>query len=143
MISGCETLRIKTKENKDWEATVNWNDKEEVKDCKLIKFKVGESEYHVLKEDLITFLLILGSEAEMQKLIPIKLTRVKRYETILEFKWKASRDVKKGEEIYIRAPHIVELPINEDTAYAGVLKTKKEILGKSKLYEAQRRGTSN
>lgn len=110
MIDHCETFRL----GKDIEATVNWNDSDAVKDSKMIKLKVNGKEYTISTEELHTLMMVIGSEKQIKDLMPVKFTQVRRYETILEFKWKASRNIQKGEEIYIKAPHIVSIPIEEE-----------------------------
>jgi hypothetical protein len=104
---------------------VNWNGSEDVKDCKKIKFVIGErgkeQSFYIDREELVSFMLLMGTEKDAEKLIPEKITKVTRYETILEFKIKASHNIKKGDEFTVRAPHIVNLPVSEDV-FKGSLK---------------------
>lgn len=97
---------------------VNWNGTEDVKDCKKIQFVIGEKgkeqSFYIDRDELVNFMLLMGTEKQVNDLIPEKLTKVTRYETILEFKWNASRSIKKGEEVLIRAPHIVNLPVSQE-----------------------------
>lgn len=123
MIEEMNTLRLPTKNAKDIEITVNWNDNPEVKGCKLLKMKVEGKDYIVDRDQLVNLLMVLGSEQNLKDLMPVTLTQVKRYETILEFQWKASRNFQKGETITVQAPHIVSLPIT-DERFAGALKKK-------------------
>ncbi len=116
---------------------VNWNGSEDVKDCKKIQFVIGEKgkeqSFYIERDELVNFMVLMGSNQNIQDLTPVKLTKVKRYETILEFKWKASRNIKKDETILIRAPHIVSLPVSEEvfkgaiggrTTPGGIIKPK-------------------
>jgi hypothetical protein len=104
---------------------VNWNGSEDVKECKKIQFVIGdkgkEQSFYIEREELVNFMLLMGTEQNANDLIPETITKVTRYETILEFKWKASRNVKKDEVVLIRAPHIVNLPVSQEV-FRGSLK---------------------
>ena len=123
MIDHEEVLRIKTKEGKDIEIVVNWNQTDEVSDCKMMKWRIDGREFHIKTEDLHSIMLILGTHKQTKDLLPVTITQVKRYETQLEFRWVCSRNFKKGEEIFIKAPHIVSIPV-EEMAFAGALDKK-------------------
>ncbi len=109
-------------------ARVNWNGSEDVKECRLIEFEIGKlsgksKKFWIKKDDLVGLLMVLGSPQDIKDLIPMKLTKIKKYETILDFKWKASRNIQKGEEVIVRAPHIVNIPIEQEVM-SGALPTK-------------------
>ena len=125
MIEDFQTFRIKTKEG-IIEADVNWSKEEKIQGGKIIKFKIDGKDYHIERDELVSMLMMIGDEKTIKDLIPIKLSQVRQYETILEFQWKASRDIKKDEQITISAPHIVTLPDVEEI-YAGNLNKRKKI----------------
>ena len=125
MITDLQVFRIKTQEG-DIEAVVNWNDAETVKESRMIKFKIDGKEWHIKCDDLVTLLLTIGDSEAQKKLLPCKLKTIRKYETILSFVWTASKDYKKGEKINVQAPHIVEIPV-EENIFSGNLKTKKQI----------------
>ena len=110
MITEQQTFQLLTLGGGTIDVSVNWNASEEVSECKLIRLKIGEKEYVIKRDELYNILLMLGTEKQVKDMLPIKLTKVKRYETILEFEWKASKDIRKGEKVRVRAPHIVSIP---------------------------------
>lgn len=104
-------------------ARVNWNDSDEVKNCETIEFQVKKEKFWIKRSDLVAFLMVIGTQDDIKNLLPMKLSKVRRYETILEFEWKASRDIRKGEKVTVRAPHVVSLPV-EDEIFSGNIETR-------------------
>lgn len=79
-------------------AEVNFNDKEEVKDCKIVRFTFPDgSESHVNIKYLMEILFACGKPEDQQKLIPQTLETIHHYKTTLGIK--AAKDISRGEMI--------------------------------------------
>lgn len=104
------------------EVEVNWSDSDDICPSKVLRFYDGSNKLFELKrEDLEGLLMVLGGEGTMKKLLPIKISRVKKVERLLYMDFKATKDYKKGEIIPIKAPWVDVIPYEEDV-YAGNLK---------------------
>ena len=128
MIKSYQKFRLKDKRKKnDLFAEVNWSEADDIKDCKVVKFTLGDKAAYVEKEWLNTFLFTIGKRAEQVKMIPQKILRSREYNTIVGIK--AMKDIKKGEEI--RARISLTLPSVEEEVISEVakrIKTPKEDL---------------
>ena len=131
---------VRAASGKDVEVEVNFrNDPEDVDNKKMLRVSIGD-EHSVIKiDDLVQVLMLYGSQENVNDLIPTKMTNVSRYDTILEFQWTASRDIRKGEKLSIAAPYVRDV-VREQETFAGALKKKKDVLKGRKLYEAKRIG---
>lgn len=112
-------VNLKTLGGEMVELSVNYSPK--IKDCTYIKLKVGEKEVELPKDGLVTFLLAIGSETDINKLLPCKVNRVRELERLLTFEWKATRDYRQGEVIRVKAPWIDTIQDTEEV-FAGSLK---------------------
>lgn len=111
------------------EAIVNWNNSRAVRNCHLIKFKtpLGET-FHIKRDELVSLILIIGSHENQKDLMPMRRQKVYNYHTRLGLKFKASRDYKKGEEIYTECDHMVDIPIGKIMSdYSGNFAKKTNI----------------
>ena len=78
---------------------VNWNpEDDDTNNCKILKLTYPDgTNAYVKKEYLNSLLFVIGTAEEQQKMIPQKLTTVRKYSTVLGIT--AKQDIKKGEEI--------------------------------------------
>ena len=112
MITEYEKFRMQDqKGEKDWFIEVNWDDTEEVKDCKILKitFPNGDIAY-TKREYLNTMLFAIGTSQDQQKLIPQRLTKARWYETVVSVR--AKRNIEKGDNITF--PIKLTLPLVEE-----------------------------
>lgn len=124
MISAHRILQLPTFDGKKIEVEVNWSDNQAVKDCKIVRFREGETCFEVSRDALVTILMIIGREADQKKLMPLKTTGVKVVQRMLGFEFDASRDYRKGEKISVRAPWIDQIT-TEDEILSGALSKRK------------------
>lgn len=112
----------------DFFAEVNWNPKdEETNACKVIRFTFPDgTEALVKREHLHAILFAIGSEEEQRNLIPQVSKKVRWYETVLSVK--ASKDIRKGEEITF--PVKLSLPDMYEEKVGGMPKESKVLLPK-------------
>ena len=91
---------------------VNWNpDDENSNDCKVIKLTLPEGkDYYVKKEEFLSFLWLIGTSEEHTKMIPQNIVTKRRFEGLV--KMKATKDIRKGENIVARCFH--DLPLFEE-----------------------------
>ncbi len=99
MISSYEKLKVADQnKSNDVVFEVNWNKHDEsTKDCKLVRITVGGKSAIIKKEDLISFLFIIGKEDEQRNLIPQQITRSRGYTTVVTVK--AKHDIKEGDDV--------------------------------------------
>lgn len=76
------------------------------------------------RDELVSLLLIVGSAEVHQKLLPIKLTNVRKAQRMLGFEWISPREYRKGEKITVQAPWIDEI-VTEDEVFSGAIKRRK------------------
>lgn len=122
MIKDHQVLRVPTFDGGTIEFEVNFNDSEDVKDCQVIRVRNEKNELLcVLKrDDLMAAMLLIGTANDQKKLLPMKLTKIRKVERMLTFDWKATRDYKKGDQITIKAPWIDTIPETEEILAANV-----------------------
>lgn len=112
------------------EAEVNFDKSEEVKDSKVIRLYVGGKTFDILTKELTAFLVLVGDVATKKKLLPVKMTTVRKLQRMLVGEFMASRDYRKGEKITYRFPWIdTQTDVEEvlSGAVAKHLKAKKII----------------
>jgi hypothetical protein len=106
---------------------INWSKDETIAGGKMIKFNFISPDgkhtfpFFVKTEQLHAFLMVVGSTEQIEDLLPVKVTTIKKIERLLTFEWQASRDYRRGEKITVKAPWIDEVP-NEIETLAGSLK---------------------
>lgn len=124
MLNEFTVLRIRTLEGKDLELIVNYSDKDELKDCQVIKMKYDNNEFQIKQSDLHQVMMTIGTPQVQKDLLPVSLTRVKKTERLLTFEFQAKNNIKKGEKVQVVAPWIDTMEYNEET-FAGLVKKKK------------------
>jgi len=129
MLKEHEKLQLKTLEGQILGAEVNYNDSKEVKDCQIVKFDLKGETFRLKRDDLVNFLMTIGSQDDMKNLLPVKRTKVKTYETELWFEFRAAKAYEKGETVRIKAPHIMDIP-DEEQIFSGNLERKIKIFKK-------------
>ncbi len=119
MITNHEKFRL-IDENKNGEffIEVNWNEKDAtINECKLLKFVFPDGKcIFVKREHLNAILFAIGKEEDQRKMIPLKLSHVKWYETTVSIK--AKKDIHKGENITF--PIKITLPSVEQEAISEI-----------------------
>ena len=121
MLNEHRKFQLKTLDGK-LEAEVNWSKEKKVKDCNVIKFTLDDKEFIMKRSELMSLMLLVGSADDQEKLMPMKLSRIKKYETMLTFEFPASRNYKKGEKVLIKAPHIFTIPETEEVIAGNIKK---------------------
>lgn len=113
MIKTHEQIRLKD-ENKEFDLIfeVNWDKNDErSNDCKLVKVLYHDGTSAVIKrEELHSFLFSIATPEEQTKLIPIKKTRTKHWETVITVK--AKKDIREGDDITF--PLKLTIPVEEE-----------------------------
>lgn len=125
MIKEHRVFQLVTKSGDNIDVEVNWSNHKDIKDCKLVKLKVGGQELIVEREKLTSLMLLIGSIDDQKKLLPMKMTNIKKLERMLTFDWTASKDYRKGDKITVKAPWIDQVPITEEV-FAGNVSAKKK-----------------
>lgn len=124
MITDHRVLQLRTTRGEKIEAEVNYSDNENVSKCQVIKFKFDGKEFEIKRDELTTLLMVIGSEVDQKKLLPLKLNKIKKVERLLVFDYKASKDYKKGETVTIRAPWI-DTVVSDDEILSGAFSQRK------------------
>ena len=78
-------------------AEVNWDDKEKTKGSQIVRFSLGDKVAYVKRDDLLQFFFAIAESADQRKMIPQTIHRV--HEQTMKLAIKATKDIKKGEEI--------------------------------------------
>lgn len=125
MIDEHRSFQLEGLDGEKIELEVNWSNHKDVKDCQLIKFKLGDNEVTVKRDHFTSLLMMIGRPQDQKKLIPMKLTNIRKLERMLTFEWNASKDYKKGDKITVKAPWIDEVPDVEEI-FAGNLEKRKK-----------------
>lgn len=130
MITEHEKFRLQNKIGKtnkdDLFAEVNWTDNEDIKDCQVVKFTLGDKVAIVNKEHLNSMLFAMGNPEEQRKMIPQTIRRSRWYETIISVK--AKKDIKTGESITF--PLKITLPTAEEEVISEIKREQKEKMKK-------------
>ena len=100
---------------------VNYADNDIVKDCRVIKWTVGEDQGFIERKHLFEFLWTIGKPEEQRRMIPQKIRKVRNIQKLL--KVKATKDVRKGEELIFQAN--IEVPLSEEELISEIKKSKK------------------
>ena len=122
MLTQHRKLRLKTVDNQLIDVEINYSNSPKVKDCKIVKFAIGDKDYEIERQELLSLMLIIGDSETQGKMLPIKLQKIRKYETELELKFTCKKDYRKGEDITVRAPYIAEIP-DEEEMFAGNVKS--------------------
>ena len=126
MISEHRTLRLQTTTGKKFEAEVNFSDNEKIKDCQVVRLHLDGKTIDIKRDELVSLLMVIGDGVDQRKLMPLKLTNIKKVERLLQFRFQASKDYKKGEEIQITAPWIDQV-VTEDEILSGNFDKRKAV----------------
>jgi len=125
MLDDHRTLQIPTLDKEMIECEINYSKNKKIKDCQVIRMSVKGIEFEIERDELTKLLLVIGDEQTQKDLMPMQVNKVRKYETLLEFNFKASKDYGKGEEIAVTAPYIIEVPDVEELASGNVVKVGK------------------
>lgn len=125
MLDGHRTLQIPTLDGEMVECEVNFSKNKKVKDCQVIRMRTKGVEFDIERDELTKLLLILGDQQTQKDLTPVHLSKIRKYETLLEFKFKASKAYNKGDEVEVTAPYIIEIPDVEELYSGNVTKLGK------------------
>ena len=128
MIQGHEILNLPDKSGKHkFTAEVNWEpENERTNNCKVIRLKCGHGEEsYISRNDFLSFLWLIGKSEDHMKMVPQKLTTVRRYETVVGAI--AQKNIQKGEMINMKVS--IPLPAVEEEVIGDV---KKYLLNKHK-----------
>ena len=118
MLDEHRVLQLKGKSGGSMSLEVNFSDSKAVKECKVVRVKVGDKTVDISRDELISVMLLIGSASDQKKMIPTKLTTIHKMERLLTFEFTAKRDYKAGEVIAVQAPWIDEVP-NVEEVLAG------------------------
>ncbi len=88
------------------EIEVNFDKSDKVSNSKVLRLFIGDKKYDVIAKDLVSFLILVGDVSVKKELVPAKITKVRKTQRLLQYKFKASKDYRKGEEITVNAPYI-------------------------------------
>ena len=124
MLNGHRVLKIKSQAGDNIEVEINFSDNEKVKDAKILRFKIDGKQYDIKKDELVSLMMVVGTIDDQKKLMPMKLTNIRKIERLLTFEWKTTRSYREGEVIQVKAPWIDEVP-NVEEVFAGNIKKKK------------------
>lgn len=113
------------------EIEVNFDKTDAVSDSKVLRLFIDGKTFDVIAKDLVSFLVFVGDVNTKKDLMPAKITRVHKTQKLLRYKFKASKDYRKGEEIEVNAPYIETHSGVEDLvsgALKNALKNKSSII---------------
>ena len=105
------------------EVEVNWSDNEKVKNCGLVRFKIADKDVEIDRKDLMALMILIGDSDDQKKMLPMKMSTVRKMERLLTFEWLASRNYQKGEKITVKAPWI-DTHTDAEEMISGALKLK-------------------
>jgi len=125
MLDEHRVLRLKTEGGEEVEVEINWSDHKKVKNSEMLRFRIDGKEYDIKRKELMALMLLVGSADDQKKMMPTRVTNVKKLERMLVFEYKATRDYKKGEVVHIKAPWIDEIPDYEEVLAGNVKKPKR------------------
>lgn len=86
------------------EVEVNFEAPEKRGGSKVMRFFIGGKTYDIKTKDIRDLLLVVGDVDIKKDLIPVRVSRVRKLERMLQYEFKASKDYKKGEPITVVAP---------------------------------------
>jgi hypothetical protein len=124
MLDEHRVLQLRTTNGRKLEAEVNFSTNAKVKDCQVVRLRAGDETYDIKRDDLTTLLMVIGDESTMKSLIPLKTSTVRKVERLLTFKWKATKDYRRGDEITVTAPWLDEV-VTSDEVMSGNFKKRK------------------
>lgn len=100
---------------------VNFDKSDEVSNSKVLRLFIGDKTYDVIAKDLVSFLILVGDVSVKKELVPAKITKIRKTQRLLQYKFKASKDYRKGEEITVHAPYI-DTHTDVEEVLAGAVK---------------------
>lgn len=123
MILTHEIIGVPSLNKKEIKMEVNWNPNDhETNECKVLKFIFpNKEELFIEKRHFFSLLMIIGSEQEQKKAIPVQITRTRHYATNMFVR--LNQDMKKGE--ILKVPVNITLPAVSEEIVADVIKGKK------------------
>ena len=119
MITSYQKFRIEdqSKNGKELHIEVNWDEKEETKDCKMLRLTYPDGQIAFVKRDhLMTMLFAIGRPEDQRDLVPYKLQHSRWYETVVSVK--AKKNIQKGESLTF--PLKITLPSVEEEVIGPV-----------------------
>lgn len=139
MLDKHQMMRLQTIKGETIEVEVNYLKNKKVENCNIVKFKIGGKSYEILKDHLVSLMVVIGSVGDHKKLTPMTFSKVKKLERMLTFEIKLKHDHKAGEVLTVQAPWIDTI---EDTQniLAGALKNKPRELNKLNKKESWKTG---
>ena len=123
MLEEYRNFRLKTAGGDTVEVEVNWSDNEKDKNCGLVRFKIADKDVEIDRKDLMALMILIGDSADQKKMLPMKMSTVRKMERLLTFEWLASRNYQKGEKITVKAPWI-DTHTDAEEMISGALKLK-------------------
>lgn len=92
---------------------VNWNEKDAASNnSQVIKVSIDDKQAYISRDDLLQFVFAIGKADDQIKLIPQTLTKVHAKKTV--FTIKATKDIRKGEDVVFAAEVDFECPYAEN-----------------------------
>jgi len=125
MLDEHRRLQLKTVNGEKVEVEVNFSNNKKIKDCEVLRFRIGEKTYDFKRKELMALMMLVGDDRDQEKLIPVRLNKVKKIQRMLTFEYKASKDYKKGEMISVTAPWIDETPSEQEMMAGKLFRNKK------------------
>lgn len=113
MITTHQIFRAKTYDGSDIEFEVNFSDHAKVRDSQVVRLRYKDVEIDISQKELVSILMMIGTAENQKKLIPMKLTKIRKMERLLTFDWVSSKDYRKGDKITVTAPFIDTMEENE------------------------------
>uniref|UniRef100_A0A6H1ZHM7 Uncharacterized protein n=1 Tax=viral metagenome TaxID=1070528 RepID=A0A6H1ZHM7_9ZZZZ len=121
MINDHRRFNLATLDGGHVEVEVNFHDGEKIKDSKVLRFFIGNKQYDIKTKDIVDLLLAVGSVNVKKDLLPVKVTRVRKLQRMLQYEFKASKDYKRGEVVTVVAPFI-DTHTDVEEALSGAVK---------------------
>ena len=125
MLSDHQVMKLRTAQGQELQVEVNYSKNKKVENCQMVKFHFDGKEFEVKQSDLVAMMMVIGSVENQKKMLPMKMTRIRKMERLLTFEFNAKKAYEKGEVIRIQAPWIDTVPETEEV-FAGVVSGKKK-----------------
>ena len=112
-------------------AEVNWNPNDvKTNECKLIRLTLPNGEVTLLKREFLNQILFaIGDPEDQRKLLPQKIETV--HHQVMNLKIKAKKDIKKGEDIWLKEIAL-SVPCSIAREVVGGVNFQKEIAAQRK-----------
>lgn len=125
MLDEHRRMQLKTVSGEKIEVEVNFSNNKKVKDCGILRFHLGEKTYDFKRKDLMALMMLVGDDADHDKMVPVKVGNIKKIQRMLTFEWTASRNYEKGERVLVKAPWIDEAPSEQEIMAGKLFRNKK------------------